>query len=323
MRIVFMGSPAFGLPTLRALLEAGHEVSLVVTRPDSAAGRGRRLRPPPAANFAEERGLPLYQPASLRERAAAEPLRRASPEVIVVAAFGMLLPPAVLELAPGGCLNVHPSLLPRWRGAAPIQAAIVAGDREAGVTVIKLVMELDAGPILAQERIEIALDEDALALEARLAALGARLLVECLVPWRSGRLTARPQREEEATYCTRLTPSDAELRWGEPADRLARVVRAFRGRTDAFTYWERRLLRVLATDAIACVGSPTEPGVVFLPDPAPRPRRPLVTTGRGALLLREVAIEGRPAMPAEAFLNGHPAFLGARLGASSPDVRAS
>src|SRR5947207_1447818 len=205
-----MGSPAFGLPTLRAILNAGHDVTLVVSQPDRPAGRSRRLRPPPVAAVARELGLPLHQPEQLRGEAAVEPLLRAAPDAIVVAAFGQLLPRAVLDLAPLGCLNVHPSLLPRWRGASPIQAALLHGDLETGVTIIELTEQLDAGPILAQERTSIAPDEDAPRLEARLAELGARLLVNCLEPLASGELTPRPQNEAGATYCRRLERADAE-----------------------------------------------------------------------------------------------------------------
>jgi methionyl-tRNA formyltransferase len=318
MRIVFMGSPEFGLTILRALLGAGHELTLLVTQPDRPAGRARRLRPPAVAAFAREEDLPLYQPETLREAGARDPLARAEPEVIVVAAFGMLLPTAVLDLPPHGCLNVHPSLLPRYRGASPVQAAVLAGDAETGVTIIKLVEQMDAGPIVAQIRTPVAADEDAPTLEARLAALGAGLLVDSLEPWAAGKLVAKPQDERKATYCPRFKRADAELDWARPAAELSRVVRAYRGRPDAFTYWDDRVLKVLAVEVAPVEAGVRDPGVVFEPTPMVGPRQLAVGTGGGALVLREVALEGRSATRGEAFLNGYPGILGARLGSKKP-----
>lgn len=313
-RVVFMGSPAFGLPALRGLLDAGYRIELVVSQPDRPAGRSRQLRPPPIAAFAREVGLPLYQPEHLRTEAALEPIRRAAPDVVVVAAFGLLLPSSLLELPRAGCLNIHPSLLPRHRGASPVQAAILAGDEETGVTIIKLTERMDAGPILAQRRTPIGADEDALSLEARLADLGARLLLECLEPWLAGALPTRPQNEAEATYCRRLRREDAELDWARPAVELHRVVRAFRGRTDAFTYWNERLLKVLAARPVELPGLAEEPGHVLDGRLIGQARWPVVTTGRGGLLLQQLALEGRSPTAGRAFVNGYPHFLGARLG---------
>ena len=309
-----MGSPAFGLPTLRAILNAGHDVTLVVSQPDRPAGRTRRLRPPPVAAVARELGLPLHQPERLRGESALDPLLRAAPEAIVVAAFGQLLPRAVLDLAPLGCLNVHPSLLPRWRGASPVQAALLHGDPETGVTIIRLTEQLDAGPILAQVRTSIGPDEDAPRLEARLAEIGARLVVECLEPLAAGKLRPRPQDEAEATYCRRLERADAELDWGRPALELARVVRAFRGSRDAFTFWDGRLLKVLPAEPVEAPAVDRAPGIVFEAPADRRARWPLVATGRGALLLRELALEGRAPTAGEDFLRGYPGLIGARLG---------
>jgi methionyl-tRNA formyltransferase len=218
-----MGSPAFGLPTLQAIEQAGHAVTLVVTQPDRPAGRARRLRPPPVAAYARSRQLPLHQPERLRPTSALAPIQAADPEVIVVAAFGLLLPAALLALPRHGCLNVHPSLLPSHRGASPIQAAILGGDAKTGVTIIKLVEQMDAGPILAQTATPIGPDEDAIALEGRLAELGAALLVDCLEPWVAGAIEPRPQDEQLATYCRRLDRTDALLDWSQPAERLGRV----------------------------------------------------------------------------------------------------
>jgi methionyl-tRNA formyltransferase len=239
------------------------------------------------------------------------------PELIVVAAYGLILPRTVLELSQHGCLNIHPSLLPRYRGASPIQAALLNGDPESGVTIIKLTGRMDAGPILTQERTPIGPTEDAIALEARLADLGARLLVKSLTPWVMGQLAAREQDEQEASYCPRLAAGDAELDWGRPAVTLAQVVRAFRGRTDAFSHWRGRRLKVLAAEPLSLATNDLEPGTVFVPDAERRTRRPLVATGEGALALNLVALEGRPPTTGNAFLNGYPTLAGARLGDSN------
>jgi methionyl-tRNA formyltransferase len=317
MRIIFMGSPGFGLPTLRALLAQGHQITLVVSQPDRPAGRSRQPTPPAVAAFARAEGLPLYQPATLRSGEDQTPLAGASPELIVVAAFGLILPRAVLELPARGCLNVHPSLLPRYRGASPIQAALLNGDTETGATIIKLTSRMDAGPILAQERTLIGRTEDAVSLEARLAELGARLLTETIEPWVDGRLSAREQVEGEATYCPRLERRDAELDWRRPAIELSRVVRAFRGRTDAYTSWQGRLLKVLSAEPLDLPTAGRPPGSVFLLSGDQRSRRPLVATGSGALALDLVQLEGRAASDGGAFINGYPTFVQAHLGGSS------
>jgi methionyl-tRNA formyltransferase len=317
MRIIFMGSPAFGLPTLRALLAQGHQITLVVSQPDRPAGRSRQPTPPAVAAFARAAGLPLYQPATLRGEEDQAPLGVASPELVVVAAFGLILPRAVLELPTHGCLNVHPSLLPRYRGASPIQAALLNGDAETGATIIKLTRRMDAGPLLAQERTLIGPTDDAVGLEARLAELGARLLTESVEPWVDGRLSAREQDEGEATYCPRLERRDAELDWRRPAIELSRVVRAFRGRTDAYTSWQGRSLKVLAAEPLDLPTGGRPPGSVFLLSADRRSRRPLVATGSGALALDLVQLEGRAASDASTFLNGYPTFAEARLAGSS------
>src|SRR5207253_7061272 len=180
VRLVFLGSAAFAVPSLAALVAEGHDVGLVVTQPDRPAGRGQRTTPPAVAAYARERGLPLWQTASLRGAEAEARLAGVGADAMALAAFAALVPANILHLTPGGILNVHPSLLPRWRGAAPIQAALLAGEPETGVSIMRLVQAMDAGPILLQERVPIAESDDYLTLEPRLAALGARLLVRAL-----------------------------------------------------------------------------------------------------------------------------------------------
>jgi methionyl-tRNA formyltransferase len=319
MRVVFMGTPAFAVPTLEALLAAGHEVALVVTQPDQPVGRGRKLMPPPVAQVARARGLPLLQPTSLRRPEVQAELARAAPDVIVVAAYARLLPPAVLALPPLGCLNVHPSPLPRHRGPAPIQGALLAGDTETGTSIILLVEQMDAGPILAQERLPILPEDDATTLEPRLAAQGARLLVETLPRWAAGAIQPQPQDEAAATYTRRLTKEDGRLDWRRPAIELARQVRACAGWPGAFTTWRGRLLKVLRATPVAERPPDARPGTVFLLTESGGPAVPAVAAGEGSLRLDLIELAGRRPTPGAAFLQGYRDFVGSVLGEETPD----
>jgi len=307
-----MGSPRFAVPTLEALLAAGHEVALVVSQPDQPAGRGQRLTPPPVAQVARQRGLPLLQPATPRDPAVQAALAAVRPDAIVVAAYGRLLPRAVLDLPPLGCLNVHPSLLPRWRGPAPIQGALLAGDPVTGTSIILLEERMDAGPILAQAERPIGPDDDAVSLEAALAEQGAALLVETLPRWAAGQLTPRQQDEAQATYTRLLTKADGLLDWTRPAPALANQVRACAGWPGAYTFWRGQVLKVLRAAPLAA-RPPLAPGTVWAVHDGAE-RGVAVAAGEGSLLLREVALAGRRPTPATAFVQGYRDFLGARLG---------
>lgn len=306
MRTVFFGSPAFALPSLRALLAAGHEVALVVTQPDRPAGRGLRPSAPPVARAAAELGLPLWQTSSVKGEAAQARLAALDAEVMALTAFAALIPENVLGLSPRGILNVHPSLLPRWRGASPIQAALEAGDKDTGVTIIRLVREMDAGPILLQRQLPIAPADDYLSLEPRLAQLGADLLVEAIEGLARGTVHPQPQPEEGATYCRRIEREHGRIDWHEDASTILNKVRALRGWPQAFTTWEGRLLKVLRAEVVEDAG---EAGVV-----APRGAALVVGTGRKSLRLDEVVLEGKRPMDGAALLRGHPSVKGARLG---------
>jgi methionyl-tRNA formyltransferase len=312
VRLIFMGSPRFAVPTLEALLAAGHEVALVVSQPDQPAGRGQRLTPPPVAQVARQRGLPLLQPATPRDPAVQAALAAVRPDAIVVAAYGRLLPRAVLDLPPLGCLNVHPSLLPRWRGPAPIQGALLAGDPVTGTSIILLEERMDAGPILAQAERPIGPDDDAVSLEAALAEQGAALLVETLPRWAAGQLTPRQQDEAQATYTRLLTKADGLLDWTRPAPALANQVRACAGWPGAYTFWRGQVLKVLRAAPLAA-RPPLAPGTVWAVHDGAE-RGVAVAAGEGSLLLREVALAGRRPTPATAFVQGYRDFLGARLG---------
>jgi methionyl-tRNA formyltransferase len=254
------------------------------------------------AAFAREHNLPLWQTTTLRGADALDRLRAAAPDAMALAAFAALVPKSVLELAPGGVLNVHPSLLPRWRGAAPIQAVLLAGDVVTGVSIIRLVQALDAGPILLQERLKIADEDDYLTLEPRLAALGARLLVRALAE----EPLPTAQDDSQATYCQRIERDDARLDWSLPAVRLWRQVRAYRDWPQAFTRWEGRQLKVLRAWPVLSIDG--VPGTVALVDGAP-----VVAAGDGALRLDEVVPEGRRPQSGAEFLRGYPRFVGSRV----------
>jgi methionyl-tRNA formyltransferase len=306
-RVLFMGSPQFAVPTLQALM-SGYQVVGVVTQPDRPSGRGRQLHPPPVKAVAQARGLPVLQPASLRSPEAIAELQALHPDVIVVAAFGQILRPAVLDLPPFGCLNVHASLLPRWRGAAPIAAAILAGDETAGITIMRMDPGLDTGPILRQRALPIAPDDTAESLGEKLARLGADLLLDTLPDWLAGRIEPQPQDDAQATFAPQLEKEQGHIDWSEPADAIARQVRAFHPWPGTFTTWQGAPLRILRASAEPSSAEGTLTGTVVA-----TPEGPAVATGRGWLRLIEVQPAGKRPMPASAFVRGARGFLGSRL----------
>jgi methionyl-tRNA formyltransferase len=295
-RIVFMGSPDFAVPCLEALA-GSYPVVGVVTQPDRPAGRGGSLRPPAVKEAALRLGLPVIQPEKLRQPEALEQLARWAPDVIVVAAFGQILRPNVLDLPRYGCVNVHGSLLPRWRGAAPLQAAILAGDRETGITIMKMDPGVDTGPILSQRALPIAADETGGSLFVRMAQLGADLLLETLPRYLAGELGPRPQPEQGATYAPMLKKEDGLLDLTRPAVELERRVRAMHPWPGAYFVWQGQPVKVLR----AVLREQASPGAG---------RRlvvdglPALGTGEGLLLLQEVQPAGKKPMPGNAFLAG-------------------
>ncbi len=242
IRVVFMGSPDFALPTLRALYDHFQVVG-VVTQPDKPAGRGRRLRPPDVKALAQMLDLPIIQPGTLKDPQALDQLEQWAPDVIVVAAYGQILRQNILNLPPYGCVNVHASLLPRWRGAAPVQAAVLHDDIT-GVTIMKMDQGLDTGPILSQKRIPIPKDMTAGDLFDILAQVGAELLVQTLPKYISGEIHPQPQDDEQATYAPKLTKADGELDFNQPAEFLARMVRAYSPWPGAYQFFNGTRLKV-------------------------------------------------------------------------------
>jgi len=297
IRIVFMGSPEFSLPSLRRLAER-YPLTGVITQPDRPSGRGRRLTPPPVKRLAEELGIPLIQPRRLREEEAMGQLRRWEPDLIVVAAFGQILRPSVLELPRFGCVNVHASLLPRWRGAAPIPSAILQGDSHTGVTIMLMDPGVDTGPVLSQRATPIQAGETAGELSERMAHLGAELLLETLPRHLSGELQPQPQPQEGATYASMLKKEDGRLDFNQPAMELERRVRAFNPWPGAFMDWQGGPLKVHR----ASLGSPVEdqlPGMRLV-----QAGLPAMVTSKGTLLLEELQPPGKRPLPGRDFLRG-------------------
>lgn len=306
-----MGTPRFALPVLSALLDAAHEVVGVYAQPDRSAGRGKRSASSPVKGFARERGLAVFQPASLRPRREQEELDSLSPDVIVVAAYGLFLPSGTLALPPLGCLNVHPSLLPRHRGPSPVASALLEGDSVTGVTIIRLDQGMDTGPIVAQQETAIGPNENALELTDRLFEMGASLLVEVLPEWAEGRIQARPQDDSKATSTRLLSKEDGEIDWGLGAARIARQVLAYHPWPGSFTRWRSKLLKVIESSAVEATATTSSPPGLVL---SLRNGGLGIATGEGVLEVRRLQLEGRKAVGASEFARGYPDFVGSRVG---------
>lgn len=314
--IVFMGTPSFGVPILRRLVEKGYEVAAVVTQPDRPSGRGRALAESPVKKAATQLGLTVLQPESVRRREFVEQLQRLKPSAIIVAAFGQILPRSILELAPLGAINVHASLLPELRGAAPIAEAIARGYKRTGVTIMLMDQGMDTGPILAQREVDISPNDTSESLGARLAEVGADLLVETLDRWARGEITPSPQDNSIATFTKPLSKEDGHVDWREPAEVIERRCRAYHPWPGCYTFWEGKLIKLLAVEPIREWTGREEPGTVVLTSLAATPTSaawPAVVCGSGALALREVQLEGRRPLSGPEFLRGSRGFVGARL----------
>jgi methionyl-tRNA formyltransferase len=291
-----MGSPDFSLPTLRQLAQI-YQVVGVVTQPDRASGRGRELKAPPVKLLAQELNIPVIQPQKLREPEAMQQLREWNPDLIVVAAFGQILKKDVLDLPKFGCINVHASLLPRWRGAAPINAAVLAGDEETGVTIMKMDVGLDTGPMLSMKRIRIKPDDRAGSLFEALSTLGADLLIETLPVYMDGKIAPEPQPEDGATYAPMLKKEDGRLDFNQSAIELERRIRAMIPWPGAWFEWNGNLLKV--SRGVVSEGRGKEVGSRLIVD-----GRPAVRCADGILILDEVQPPGKKVMPGKAFLSG-------------------
>jgi methionyl-tRNA formyltransferase len=307
--IVFMGTPQIAADTLDYLLtHQADQVTGVVTQPDRPAGRGQHSKPSPVRKLAEARGIPVIAPEKIRTAEFAETLRAWRPEIIVVVAYGRILPKAILELAPQGCINVHYSLLPKYRGAAPAAWTIINGDREGGVTTMKLVERMDAGAIYLQEALALSAHETIGSLQAKLTPIGARLLVETLRGLKAGTLAAREQDERLATPAPMLKKEDGLVDWTKPAAEIERRVRGFDPWPGSFTYVGGRLLKIHRASVVA--NSSGNPGEVARADPAGF----WVATASGILGLDEVQLENKKRLAGTEFIKGARIHAGDRLG---------
>ena len=300
LRIIFAGTPEFSVPSLEALLAAGQEIVAVYTQPDRPAGRGRKLSPSPVKEAALAHGLPVFQPLTLKDEAAVTGLRALAADLMVVVAYGLLLPQAVLDAPRLGCVNVHASLLPRWRGAAPIQRALLAGDVETGVTIMRMAAGLDTGPMYLLHPLVIAPRETGGSLSDQLARMGAQALVEALPGVADGSLIPVPQDDSQANYAHKLTKAEAEIDWSRPAMEIDRLIRAFDPWPVAQTRLEGYSLRLWGCELTDIIPPPAAlPGQVL----AASKGGIEVATGAGVLRLTRLQPPGKRPMSAAEFLN--------------------
>ena len=315
MRIVFMGTPDFSVPALKALVEAGHQVIAVVTQPDKPKGRGKEVQMTPVKIQAMEYGIPVYQPAKVREASFVEVLKGLEADVYVVIAFGQILPKAVLELPKYGCINIHASLLPKYRGAAPIQWCVIDGERETGITTMMMDVGLDTGDMLEKAVIPIEEKETGGSLHDKLSMAGGDLILSTLKKLEEGTLVRTPQTDEGTCYAKMLTKSLGDIDWNQGAVSIERLIRGLNPWPSAYTMWNGKTIKIWAADVIAGreaadflseSGVPAEtgtaPGTVVCSDK----RRLVVCTGGGLLSIRELQMEGKKRMDTPAFLRGYP-----------------
>jgi methionyl-tRNA formyltransferase len=308
-RVAFFGTPAFALSTLQRLHNAGHSLVLVITQPDRPRGRGQALVPGPVKVFATERHLPLAQPERLRDEGFLAALAEARPDLAVVAAYGKILPAAVLNAPRMGTINVHASLLPRWRGAAPVHRAILAGDRETGVTIMRIVPGLDRGPMLARATVAIGPNETSAELEARLATLGADLLVRTVEVLARGPLDEEAQDERLVTYANRLERHESQVDWSRPALVVHNQIRGLQPWPMATVTFRGRRMQLLRSEVADAEVASAAPGAIARVEPDGL----IVATSPGAVRLTQVQLEGRSPVSSRELINGYRVVTGDRL----------
>jgi len=308
LRIVFMGTPEFATPTLRHLILNDYDVAAVYTRPDRPAGRGRGLASSPVKRLATALALPVVQPVSLKEVGVVAELASFKPDVIVVAAFGQILTKSVLELPKFGCINIHPSLLPRHRGAAPVVAAILAGDSFTGISIMLMDEGLDTGPVVSVAQVAISDKDNTGSLTLKLSLIAAHLLQDVLPDWVGGKIKPRPQGEASATYSAAIAKGDGEIDWYQPAVDIWRRVRAFHPWPGCYTRWRGKVLKIIEAEPLSQGVDAVAGEAVDLPGNSLG-----VNTGDGVLRLLAVQLEGKRVMTAGEFLRGQRQFIGAML----------
>ncbi len=306
MRLIFAGTPEFAARALQALIAAGYSIPLVLTQPDRPAGRGMKLKRSPVKEVALAHGLAVEQPESLKTEAARQILLAAQADVMVVAAYGLILPQAVLDLPRLGCINIHASLLPRWRGAAPIHRAIEAGDSETGITLMQMDRGLDTGAMLARIALPILADDTTGSLHDRLAELGAQAIVKLLPELAAGKVSATPQDAALANYAAKIGKEEARLDWRRPAEELDRKIRAFNPFPGAYGLLDGAALKIWQARPLSDSGEPGR--ILSLADGELR-----IACGAGALAVAEVQRAGAKRLPIDAFLAGHALKIGDRL----------
>ena len=313
MKVIFMGTPDFAVNTLEKIIEAGHEVMLVVTQPDKPKGRGNTMQFPPVKECAVSHGLEVFQPVKIREDASVEYLKKFAPDIIIVAAFGQILPKSILDLPKYGCINVHASLLPKYRGAAPIQQAVIDGEKESGVTIMRMGTGLDTGDMISKIVVPIAKDETGGTLFDKLAEAGAKLLVETLPHIFDGTAVYEKQPEESPTpYAGMITKQMGLINFGKSAEELERLVRGLNPWPSAFTFWNGKTLKVWESFVVKSEEAGTEkpePGTVVKTDK----KGIYVACGEDVLVLSQVQLEGKKRMDADAFLRGCHIETGSRF----------
>ena len=307
MRLIFAGTPAFAAVALEALLHSAHQVELVLTQPDRPAGRGMKMVSSEVKRLALKHGLSVLQPATLRDAEVVNSVAALGADAMIVAAYGLILPPEILGVFKYGCINIHASLLPRWRGAAPIQQALLAGDIETGVSIMRMEEGLDTGPVFTIERIRIESRDTSSTLHDKLAALGAQSIVRALAGIESGGLHAEPQSDVGITYAHKITREQARIDWKLPAVELDRAVRAFNPFPAAFSYFDEQVVKIW--DAEVASGSSAEPGEIVAVSDAGI----VVACGSGALCLTRLQRSGGKQLPVAEFLRGFPVRPGQRF----------
>lgn len=319
LRIIYMGTPQFAVPALEVLIEGavpgrvlaeGYEIVAVLTRPDKPVGRGQEIVFSPVKQAALAHNIPVWQPGSLKRAENSAALAEYKADLSIVAAFGQILPQVVLDQPRYGTLNIHASLLPKYRGVSPISEAILQGDVEAGVTIMLLDAGVDTGPMLLQRSIPLAGDETTGSLTSKLAELGASAIVEVLPRWIAGEITPEPQDTLRASHTRMLHKEDGEIDWGQPAAVLARKVRAYTPWPGAYSRWRNKLLKIVSAEAVALEPDATvAPGTVTLREEAGHKTLAIVT-GQGWLVVKQLQLEGKRALTAEEFLRGYPQIRG-------------
>jgi len=306
MRLIFAGTPEFAALALQALIAAGHDIPLVLTQPDRPAGRGMKLKTSPVKEVALAHGLNVAQPENLKDDAARQPILAAQAELMIVAAYGLILPQSVLDMPRLGCVNIHASLLPRWRGAAPIHRAIEAGDRETGITLMQMDKGLDTGAMLTRTALPILETDTTSSLHDRLAELGAREIVRLLPDLEAGKVSATPQDDALATYAAKISKDEARLDWKLSAEMLGRKIRAFNPFPGAFGLLDEASLKIWQARPVT--GSGTPGSILALNDGEMH-----IACGVGALAVTEVQKAGGKRLPVSAFLAGHALKVGDTL----------